>query len=227
MGRVGLEPTLYLTSRIYSPLPSPIWIPTRIGAAERTRTSRAGGHPAHPRSRRADYQLSHCCIYPHRKPSLPGEHVTDVLLATGVGFEPTAPFGSIGFRDRLATSYRTLPYGEEGETRTPTPHTGRDGLAIRCLTIGLTPPFDYKEYSLVDPPQVVPVDQRRTVYSFHLTRRGGQGRKNGWGRYAPPQPLKIHKCVRRGICLIRETPNLLCHKNYRRLRKKGQQNRRS
>ena len=83
-----------------------------------------------------------------------------------MGVEPTTPLGSIGFRDRLAASYLTLPDGEEGEIRTPTPPTGRDGLAIRCLTIGLTSPDDYKMYNLSDPPEADRVDRKWWICNF-------------------------------------------------------------
>lgn len=131
----------------------PLYSVSLHGAAERTRTSEPDELPDHPLSRRADYQLSHCCkcpgrtIFilfhrrrPHRKPEYPGIRC-GCFLATGVGLEPTGHVSDRRFSGPIGYHYHTLPRGEEGGTRTLKPHLqGSDRLAICCLTIGLTSP---------------------------------------------------------------------------------------
>lgn len=120
VGRAGFEPAVYPTSQIYSLLPSPIWIPTHIGAAERTRTS-------NPVSRAPAFQagrlpLAYGCVCAAGKPVARGT-TCDSSFGDRGGTRTHNPQRSTDFRDRLAT-ITALCHGEEGETRTPKPPSG-------------------------------------------------------------------------------------------------------
>lgn len=85
VGQVGFEPTTFLMSRFYRPLPSPIWILTHVVAG-------AGFEPA-------------SMAYESIKETSPLTR----NMAEQAGLEPAIPCGTTRFRGRLTTNYHIAP----------------------------------------------------------------------------------------------------------------------
>lgn len=126
------------------------------------------GTPNPPAFQAGRLPLSHCCRLSAQKAGSPGNTLRMFFWRQGWDSNPQLPREHRFSKPTGCQLPHPARWRRGGDSNSHAPKEGRDGLAIRCLTIGLTSPDDYKEYSYPDPPEADQVDQKRIVCNFNV-----------------------------------------------------------